>query len=95
MNFSRKGGISLTYSIIDLIFSEMLSMGLAFHLDDSLEKRLWLLGDGQENALFLSEKELVQRWFSDYSLVARTRDEEFPMGHPEARYLRKRMMEEV
>ncbi len=94
VNFYRKGGISLTYSIIDLIFSEMLSMGLAFCFDPNWEKRLWLLGSGEKNALFISEAELVQLWFSDYSLVGRTRDEEFPMGHPEARYLRERMMEE-
>ncbi len=94
LNFYRKGGVSLTYSIIDLIFAEMLSMGLAFHFEDHWEKRLWLLGREKENLLFLSEEELVHLWFADYSLVGRTEAEQLPIGHPEADYLRERMMRE-
>lgn len=93
VNFYRRGGISLTYSIIDLIFAEMLSMGLAFHFHKNLEKRLWLLGAEKERVCFLSEAELAQLWFSHYSLVGLARDEKLPVGHPEAAYLRERMLE--
>lgn len=95
VNFYRKDGISLTYSVIDLIFAEMLSMGLAFHSRENQEKKLWLLGCCQDVECFLTEEELARLWFSSYGLTGQGKDWSFPKSHPEGDYLRKRMLEET
>lgn len=108
VNFYRKGGISLTYSVIELIFAEMLSVGLAltaagseenvcgagFNGGRQWEKRLWLLGEEGEAPCFLSEEELIRLWFDRYGLVDREEAKELLLGHPAGAYLRSRMFSE-
>lgn len=90
VNFYRTGGISLTHSVIDLIFAEMLSMGVALHAGPGLEKKLWLLGSEDGAELFISEPELTRLWFSKYGLAAGGQTE-LLKGHPAGDYLRNKM----
>ena len=92
VNFYPKDGISLTYSVIDLIFAEMLSMGLSFCFGD-WKKRLWLLGSSQDFSPFLSERELAALWFSFYHLTGFEQAQGVPESHPQADYLRARVLE--
>lgn len=43
-------------------------------------------------ACYLSEAELARAWFLHYSLAGSGRNGAFLEGHPEAAYLRKRML---
>ena len=92
VNFYPKDGISLTYSVIDLIFAEMLFMGLSFCFGD-WKKRLWLLGSSQDFSPFLSERELAALWFSFYHLTGFEQAQGVPESHPQADYLRARVLE--
>lgn len=92
VNFYRRGGVSLTYSVIELIFAEMLSAGLALISQGQWENRLWLLGEGKEAPCFFSEEELIRLWFEGYGLVDREEARELLPGHPAGSYLRSRML---
>lgn len=91
VNFYRKNGISLTYSVIDLIFAQMLSEGLGFCVKDGWEKGLRLLGMEEGFGGYWSEEELAKSWFLNYGLAGSGGDWDFPKSHPEADYLRQRM----
>lgn len=93
VNFYRKNGISLTYSVIDLIFAQMLSEGLGFCVKDNWEKGLRLLGMEDASSGYWSEEKLARAWFSTYGLTGTGSGEgwDFPKSHPEADYLRQRM----
>lgn len=92
VNFYRKGGVSLTYSVIELIFAEMLSAGLALLGKESFDQNMWLLGDKEAPfSLFFSEEELAGWWFEQYGLTGCKDFKELPGAHPEAEYLREYM----
>lgn len=94
VNFYRKDGISLTYSIIDLVFSEMLSMGITLCREEQLPRRLYLLGEDDGFLPFLSEEELLRLWFETYGLSCGGNLKESMDMHPATGYLRKKLIQE-
>lgn len=95
VNFYRKDAISLTYSIIDLIFAEMLSLGLAFHEYPQVEKKLWLMGEEDQLSPFFTEEELITLWFARYRLTGFSGADKILSGHPMGGHLRRKMSEEA
>lgn len=94
VNFYRKDAVSLTDSILDLVFSEMLSMGTALCKEKQLPKGLYLLGEHGGFMPFWSERELLELWFSRYHL-SRGKDLADSLDiHPASGYLRKKLMRE-
>ena len=91
VNFYRKDVISLTYSIIDLIFSEMLSMGITLCRDEHLPKKLYLLGEDDGFMPFVSEEELTELWFEKYDLSDGNDIQEILDSHPFSGYLRDKL----
>lgn len=70
VNFYRKNIISLTDSIIDLIYCEMFM--LLHHLLNfsiELKSKLYLLGEDELNELNVEEERLVKSWFDLLSLT--------------------------
>ncbi len=94
VNFYRKDVISLTYSIIDLIFAEMLSMGLTLCAASGLENRLYLLGRDDGFMPFISEEELTRLWFAKYDLSGEGGISQILDPHPLGGYLREKLMKE-
>ncbi|MGI6069844.1 MAG: hypothetical protein ACOYBE_05395 [Blautia sp.] len=96
VNFYRTDVISLTYSIIDLIFSEMLSMGLTLCQNDvSLEHKLYLLGEADGFMPFISEESLIDLWFQKYDLSYGDNIQEILDSHPFSGYLREKLSRRV
>lgn len=85
LNFCSETGGSLTVSMIDLIFTEMLLCGL-WICESNGEKRMYLAG--AEAIPGLDEKQLFQRWCTLYGLW-----DKYPEPHPEKDYLRRRTYE--
>ncbi len=92
VNFYRKGAVSLTYSMIDLIFAEMLSMGMALHDVRDIGRHLWLLGDPDGIRQSVTEEELMARWLECYGLAGAFEAGELLKGHPEGVYLRNKVL---
>ena len=67
MNFYRGGVISLTYRVIDLVFTEMLQMALYLCRNRNLPPRLYVLGEDNPITRAVSEKELLDLWFKESS----------------------------
>lgn len=95
VNFYRKDVISLTYSIIDLIFSEMLSMGITLCREDSLPHRLYLLGEDDGFMPYISEEKLTELWFDRYDLNYGQNIQEILDSHPFSGYLREKLARRV
>lgn len=93
VNFYRKDVISLTYSIIDLVFSEMLSMGITLCQRQDLEPRLYLLGEDDGFMPYISEEKLTQRWFSCYDLWEGESLKAVLDSHPGSDHLRKKLVQ--
>ena len=91
VNFYRKDVISLTYSIIDLIFSEMLSIGITLCRDTSIPPKLYLLGEGDGFMPYLTEEELTRLWFDKYDLIYGEEIQEILDSHPGSDYLRNKL----
>ncbi|MDO4265426.1 MAG: hypothetical protein Q4C63_03050 [Eubacteriales bacterium] len=92
VNFYRKGGISLTHSVIDIIFADLLSAGLAFSFYPDMKNQLWLLGTGAFRP-FVSEEEIASLWYRSYGLIPED-SALLPAGHPEMEYLTEKMLSE-
>jgi hypothetical protein len=69
VNFYRKNVISLTGSIIDLIYCQMLSL-CRFLVEKKPESKLYLLGSKDLPELYDEETMLMNRWFKQYSLIS-------------------------
>lgn len=95
VNFYRKDVISLTYSIIDLIFSEMLSMGITLCQEQKLSPKLYLLGEDDGFMPFISEEALTELWFSKYDLSFGESIQEILDSHPFSGYLRRKLIGKV
>ncbi len=89
VNFYREGVISLTYRVIDLVFTEMLQMALYLCRDRDLPPRLYILGEDNAITRAVSEKELLDRWFRENRFWRQGELETFLRPHPLAAELRK------
>lgn len=89
VNFYREDTISLTYRMIDLIFSEMLLLGLYLCRHRDLYPALYLLGDDNPLTKEISEDRLIRLWEEKNQLC----DLENVLDiHPLADKLRKKML---
>lgn len=93
VNFYRKEAISLTCSMIDLVFSQMFSMGLAL-CREKTGGGLWMLGKNRKNQEIFSDRDLVDLWAKQYGLLVSENTKGYFDGHPEGTYLRDRMFGE-
>ena len=88
VNFCRKGSISLTDKVIDLIFAEMALCAVAVIESGSIKNGLYLLGDSS-SPVQLDEWKLMNDWFEIHQLYRKSSD---PAGflciHPCRDYLR-------
>ena len=93
VNFCRKGGISLTDKVMDLVFSEMLICALALFRGEPLPNAVHVLGE-EKSELILNEEELLKKWFAmNYAVMPA---EPFPLlldYHPDFDLLRKKIFE--
>lgn len=95
VNFCRREVISLTNSVIDLIFSEMLLIGKELCTREGLDKKLYLYGDEAMFTDSFTEAALLKRWFSEYC-YAQEQDMEVLMdAHPETELLRDMLKEHI
>ena len=82
VNFYQKKGGSLTFSVMDFIFTEMLLCGCNLIGIRDMEKRMYLAG---EDELYgLNEAQLFHKWCELYGLL-----EQYPDAHPAKAYLRR------
>ena len=88
VNFYRRDVISLTNSIIDLVFAEMLSLGKELCIHKDIEKRLYLYGE-EAFMQTLSEEKLLELWFSEYCYSEVDDIKDLMDKHPETELLRR------
>ena len=81
LNFYKKNGGSLTFSVMDFIFTEMLLCGCSLLRRKDLEKRMYLAG--RDEVTELDEALLFHKWCKLYGLL-----EQYPGTHPAKEYLR-------
>lgn len=93
VNFYRKEAVSLTCSMIDLVFSQMFSMGLVLCRENT-GAGLWMYGKNRKKQEIFSERELVDLWARQYGLLISVNIDGRFDGHPDGSYLRDRMFEE-
>ena len=89
VNFYREGVISLTYRMIDLVFTEMLKMALYLCRNRDLPSKLYILGEDNPVTRSVSEKELLNRWFQENHFWYQGELEAFLQPHPMAAELRR------
>ncbi len=89
VNFYREGVISLTYRVIDLIFTEMLSLALYLCRNRNTSPQLYVLGEDNPITRAVSEKEMLESWFRENHFWRRGDLETFLQPHPLAGELRK------
>ena len=89
VNFYREGVISLTYRVIDLVFTEMLKMALYLCRSRDLPPQLYILGEDNPITRAVSEKELLNWWFRENRFWYQGKLETFLRPHPLAAELRK------
>lgn len=63
VNFYRQDGVSLTHSVMDLVFTEMLLLSLFLCTNPRLDVKLYLLGLSPELKAYINEENLIVRWF--------------------------------
>ncbi|MDO5390022.1 MAG: hypothetical protein Q4F24_02870 [Eubacteriales bacterium] len=95
VNFYRRDVISLTNSMIDLIFAQMLSIGIELCLRRDVKKRLYLYGEDTEWMQSFSEEELLRLWFSEYGYAEEKDMQALMDEHPETKLLRRMMRENI
>lgn len=95
VNFYRRDVISLTNSMIDLIFAQMLSIGMELCLRSDVQKRLYLYGEDTEWMQSFSEEELLRLWFSEYGYAEEKDMQALMDEHPETKLLRRMMRENI
>ena len=88
VNFYREGVISLTYRVIDLVFTEMLKIALYLCRNRELPP-LYILGEDNPITQAISEKELLDLWFQENRFWYQGALETFLRPHPLAAELRK------
>ena len=89
VNFYREGVISLTYRVIDLVFTEMLQMALYLCRNRDTAPRLYMLGEDNPITRAVSEEELLELWFRANHFWHQGELETFLQPHPLAGELRK------
>lgn len=89
VNFYREGVISLTYRVIDLVFTEMLQMALYLCVHRDMAPQLYMLGEDNPITRVISEKELLKLWFQENCFWHQGELETFLRSHPMANELRK------
>ena len=89
VNFYREGVVSLTYRVIDLVFTEMLKMALYLCRNRALPPQLYVLGEDNPLTRAVSEKELLDLWFQENHFWYKGELEAFLRPHPLAAELRK------
>ena len=95
VNFYRRDVISLTNSMIDLIFAQILSIGMELCLRRDVQKRLYLYGEDTEWMQSFSEEELLRLWFSEYGYAEEKDMQALMDEHPETKLLRCMMRENI
>ena len=93
VNFYRKGVISLTYRVIDLVFTEMLQMALYLCRNRNIPPQLYILGEDNPITKAVSEKEMLDLWFQKNHFWYQGALESFLQPHPLAGELRKNTWE--
>lgn len=93
VNFYREGVISLTYRVIDLVFTEMLQMALYLCRNRDLSPQLYILGEDNPITRAVSEKELLGFWFQENHFWYQGNQEAFLQPHPLVNELRKNVWE--
>ena len=83
--------ISLTYRVIDLVFTEMLQMALYLCRNRDTAPRLYMLGEDNPITRAVSEEELLELWFRANHFWHQGELETFLQPHPLAGELRKIM----
>lgn len=89
VNFYRKDVISLTNSVIDLVFAEMLSIGEELCSRDNTEQRLYLYGEDTSFFQSFSERELIRAWQKQYGYYEEEDIHVLMDKHPETELLRR------
>ncbi len=89
VNFYREDVISLTYRVIDLVFTEMLQMALYLCRTRDIPPQLYVLGEDNPITRAVSEKKLLDLWFQENHFWYREELETFLQPHPMANDLRK------
>ncbi len=93
VNFYRKEAVSLTCSMIDLVFSQMFSIGLAL-CREKTGGGLWMHGKNRKKQEIFSDQELVNLWKVQYGLLVLENADGCFAGHPNGDYLRDQMFDE-
>lgn len=89
VNFYRQGVISLTYRVIDLVFTEMLQMALYLCRNRNLPPQLYMLGEDNPITRAVSERELLDLWFKENHFWYQGDLKTFLHPHPLAKELRE------
>ena len=89
VNFYREGVISLTYRVIDLVFTEMLQMALYLCRHRETPPQLYVLGEDNPITRAVSERDLLNLWFQENHFWYQGELEAFLQPHPMANELRK------
>ena len=89
VNFYREGVVSLTYRVIDLVFTEMLLAALYLCAHRTLPPRLYMLGEPNPITRAVSEEELAGLWFRENRFYFEGNIGSFLRPHPLAGELRQ------
>ncbi len=94
VNFYREDVVSLTYKVIDLVFAEMLILGMRL-CDSVFDKKLMLLGYSEELKGSLDENQLIRQWFLENRFADGNQEidvDRYLKPHPDRMYLRERFL---
>ncbi len=89
VNFYRKGVISLTYRVIDLVFAEMLQLAVYLCEHPELPPQLYILGEDNPLTANISEQNLLELWFQENNFYYQEDIQKFLNPHPMTEFLRK------
>lgn len=89
VNFYREDVVSLTYKMIDLVFTEMLKMALYLCRNRDIPPQLYILGEDNPITRTVSETELLDLWFQENRFWYQGELETFLRPHPLAAELRE------
>lgn len=87
VNFYREDVISLTHRVIDLIFVEMLLIGISL-VEDRYDNEMFLLGGDNKLKEIIDEKALIKEWFDTNGMNKNAEIYEMLDAHPDSDYLR-------
>ena len=89
VNFYREDVVSLTYRVIDLVFTEMLLSALTLCQNRDLPPKLYVLGEDNPVTQAVSEEKLLQLWFRENGFYCAGELDSFLQPHPLSDKLRK------